>query len=165
MVTKKVSMEDINSMNLSELNTVLTSGNLDPVLRQRVQVRIKSFNQESTPVEKVQEQVAQESVTAPVVKAPKNKPFETTRTIEKFADDTKGIRAGHMVTFTEHKGGAGKVLTGQVQRLFDFYLKPERQEAKIMVTNAKGEKTRYYRFEKDLAPVPVVPEMTEGDGI
>lgn len=191
METKNLTIAAIKAMDLSEVNTVLTSGDkLTPAQRQALTVRKTHLEgaaqDDSSPVEKIQEQMAQDSITtdapenntpegnetevkAPVVVAKgKNKPFETTRTIDKFADDTKGIRAGHMVTFTEHKGGTGKVLTGQVQRLFDFWLKPERQEAKIMVTDAKGNKTRFYRFEKDITPVvaPVEePAGTEGSGI
>lgn len=116
------------------------------------------------PVVAVQEQVAAEAVTteatAPAVpaKEPKKKPYETTRTIEKFADDTKGIRAGSTVTIKEK--GTEKVMTGTVQRLFDFFAKPERQEAKIMVTGADGKtKTRHYRFEKDITPVIAATEV------
>jgi hypothetical protein len=105
------------------------------------------------PVAEVQEIIAAEAVTAPVVeKKAKNKPNETTRTIEAFADDTKGIRVGTPVMFKESSKPDAKMIPGKVQRVFDFYAKPERQEAKI-----KGENgNRYYRFEKDLTVI--VPE-------
>lgn len=177
METKKITMSEVKVMSLDQVNNALAAGGLNPHQRQALMVRKAQLEapapDDATPVEKLQEQAAGESVTsdtaapaeaAPVAKA-KNKPFETTRTITAFADDTKGIRAGDMVTFTEHKGGTGKVMTGQVQRLFDFWLKPERQEAKIMVTDAKGNKTRFYRFEKDLTKVVPEPANTEGQGI
>ena len=110
------------------------------------------------PVAEVQEIIAAEAVTseaAAVEKKAKNKPNETTRTISEFADDTKGIRAGSIVSFQDSKKGDGKTVQGTVSRLFDFYDKPTRQEAKIMVTGVDGKsKTRFYRFEKDLTVVP-----------
>ena len=111
------------------------------------------------PVAEVQELIAAEAVTAIAVeKKPKNKPNETTRTIEMFKDDTKGIRAGTLVSFKENNKPEAKTITGKVQRVFDFYLKPERQEAKIKGDNGN----RYYRFEKDLslivAEVPAIVE-------
>lgn len=186
--TAKITMSEIKVMNLDQVNNALAAGGLNAAQKQALSVRKTQLeaaaSEVKAPVETLQENTAADSVTAPeaaaqvqkapeatapVVKAPKNKPFETTRTITAFADDTKGIRAGDMVNFTEHKGGSGKPLTGQVQRLFDFYAKPERQEAKIMVTDAKGNKTRYYRFEKDLtkveAPKAEEPAASEGSGI
>ena len=110
-------------------------------------------------------------VVAPVlVNIPKNKPGETTRDIEKFVDDTKGIRKGTRVTFLENNKPGAKTIHGTVQRLFDFWAKPTRQEAKIKGDNG----ARIYRFEKDLTvEVPVVvepvetptPEVAEGSGI
>jgi hypothetical protein len=171
-------MDAVKKMGLEELNTVInTSKGLTAVMKQAITTRIKSLStpEVPSPVESVQESIAAESVTtdapatdAPEVPAPveaitakveKNKPGETTRTIEKFTDDTKGIRAGSMVTFLEK--GTNKVLTGQVQRVFDFYGKRDnRQEVKIMV-GTKPNQTRHYRFEKDITPVVaiVVPEV------
>ena len=171
METKKISVNDIKAMSLEQVNNALAAGGLNPAQKQALMVRkanLEEVPSSDTPVEDLQAGAAADAVTsasatpeaaAPVAAKSKNKPYETTRTITAFADDTKGIRAGDTVTFTEHKGGTGKVLTGQVQRLFDFYLKPERQEAKIMVTDAKGNRTRFYRFEKDITKV--VPEVVE----
>ena len=113
-------------------------------------------------VAEVQENIAAEAVTsetaAPIVeKKPKNKPNETTRTIEMFADDTKGIRAGTKVSFKESNKPEAKSITGTVQRVFDFWLKPERQEAKIKGDNGN----RYYRFEKDLTVIPAEAVVAE----
>ena len=155
METKKLSMDTIKKMSLAELQAINTAG-LNAVVKQAIKVQIDKLTAGDAPVERAQESIAAEAVTseAPApAKKPKNKPNETTRTIEKFADDSKGIRAGSEVTFTENNKPGAKVLTGKVQRLFDFWLKPERQEAKIMVTDSKGNKTRYYRFEKDIQPV------------
>jgi hypothetical protein len=179
--TKNLSMATIQAMNLEQLQSVNTKG-LSAPAKQAISVRIAHLTapapEDKTPVETAQEQIAQDAVTAPdaskpaetpapIVNVPKNKPYETTRTIVSFKDDTKGIRAGSMVTFLENNKPGAKTMTGQVQRLFDFWLKPERQEAKIMVTDAKGNKTRFYRFEKDIQPVVIVPEgvVAEGEGI
>jgi hypothetical protein len=114
----------------------------------------------AAPVAEVQEIIAAEAVAAPVVeKKAKNKPNETTRTIEMFADDTKGIRTGTLVSFKESNKPDAKTMTGKVQRVFDFYLKPARQEAKIKGDNGN----RYYRFEKDLIVIvaeAAAPEAT-----
>lgn len=165
METKKLSMDQIKKMSLEELQAINTNG-MNAVVKQAITVAISKLStpaETATPVEKVQESIAADSVSAPVseVKKAKNKPNETTRTIIAFADDTKGIRAGSEVTFTENNKPGAKVITGKVQRLFDFWLKPERQEAKIMVTDAKGNKTRYYRFEKDITPVVAAAAQTE----
>ena len=166
METKKLSMDTIKKMSLEELKAIDTTG-LNAVVKQAIAVQISrrteaTEDMATTPVEKVQESIAAETVLAAATKKPKNKPNETTRTITAFADDSKGIRAGSEVTFLENNKPGAKVLTGKVQRLFDFWLKPERQEAKIMVTDEKGNKTRYYRFEKDITPVKaaVVEEPT-----
>ena len=178
-------MDQVKKMGLEELNTVInTNKALTPVMKQAIQTRIKTL----TPVEAVQEIIAQDAVTAPIenvpeistpdvvvleAKVPKNKPNETTRTIIAFTDDTKGIRAGSMVTFLENNKPGAKLLTGKVFRVFDFYgLRSNRQEVKIMVTGTDGKtQTRYYRFEKDITPMvttpaePIVPEVIEGLGI
>lgn len=170
METKKLSMNDIKKMSLAELQAINTNG-VNAVVKQAITVAINKLSTpaETAPVEKVQESIAADAVTsetAPtieVAKKQKNKPNETTRTIEAFKDDSKGIRAGSEVTFLENNKPGAKVITGKVQRLFDFWLKPERQEAKIMVTDSKGNKTRYYRFEKDITPVTaaVIEPATE----
>ena len=117
-------------------------------------VEVKEVAASENPVAEVQEVIAAEAVTseaAPAVeKKPKNKPNETTRTIEHFADDSKGIRPGTKVSFAESNKPDAKVITGTVQRIFDFWLKPERQEAKIKGDNGN----RYYRFEKQLTVIP-----------
>lgn len=119
----------------------------------------------AAPVAEAQESIAADAVVsegaaAPVVKKPKNKPNETTRTIEKFNDDTKGIRVGTRVSFKDSNKPDAKVIAGTVQRVFDFYLKPERQEAKIKGDNGN----RYYRFEKDLTVIPAEPAAEEAKG-
>jgi len=123
-----------------------------------VEVQAPAVEKVEAPVEAAQEMIAAEAVTseaAPAVeKKAKNKPNETTRTIESFKDDTKGIRVGTEVSFKESSKPDAKMTTGKVQRIFDFYAKPERQEAKIKGANGN----RYYRFEKDLTVI--VPAET-----
>jgi len=171
-------LDQVKKMSLVELNNAMnTEKGLTTVMKQAIQVRIKALSapQEASPVATIQEGIAAEStttegtqpeakpaeITAVVVeKKAKAKPMETTRTIEKFTGDAKGIRSGSMVTFAESKSGTGKTLTGQVQRLFDFYDKKrsDKEEAKIMVTSADGKsKTRFYREEKNLTLVVPTP--------
>ena len=163
-------MESLKKMTLVELENVInTNKTLTPVMKQFANTRIKTLT--STPLEQVQEIVSTETITTPtptpLVKVPKNKPGETTRTIISFTDDTKGIRAGTLVSFLENNQPGAKTKTGKVQRVFDFYDKvkfPTREEVKI-----KGDDgNRYYRFEKDVFPIiptPTIPENIEGGGI
>ena len=90
-----------------------------------------------------------EGEAAPVAAAPaKKKPGETTYTIEKFTDDTKGIRAGDTISFNQSNKGTGPVIEGVAQRIFRWFEK-DREEVKIKGTDGK----RYYRFEKDITLV------------
>ena len=166
METAKITMDLVKKMSKVELENVLnTTKNLTPVQKQAIATRIKSLSTlpEPSPVEMVQEKIGEEAITPDtitpevviVAKVPKNKPNETTRTIIAFTDDTKGIRAGTIVTFLENNKPGAKTLQGKVQRVFDFYLKPERQEVKIKGDNGN----RYYRFEKDLTVI--VAEVAE----
>jgi hypothetical protein len=67
-----------------------------------------------------------------------------TEPIEKFSDDTKGIRVGSTVVFPERRGGLDKV-QGTVKRMFKF-VDEDREEARIEGPGGK----RWYRFEKEL---------------
>jgi hypothetical protein len=180
METKKVTLNDVKGMTLVQLNEVLdTNKSLTTVMKQAINVRIKGLTPEvPSPVETIQEGIAAEATTTEgtlaegtqgeeakpepevivIAKVEKNKPGETTRTIEKFTDDTKGIRAGKRVTFLENNKPGAKTLAGLVQRVFDFYGKRDnRQEVKIKGDNGQ----RYYRFEKDITPEVITPAVTD----
>jgi hypothetical protein len=172
MNANQLTKDAVSKMDLATANSALTVSGITAMQRQLIQTRIKKLStpapEVQAPVETVQDIIAGEATTSdvPEVSAPaeiiilakveKNKPGETTRTIEKFTDDTKGIRAGSKVTFLENNKPGAKTLTGSVQRVFDFYLKPERQEVKIKGDNGQ----RYYRFETGVHPiVEVVAEV------
>ena len=104
-----------------------------------------------------------EGEAAPVAATPaKKKPGETTYTIEKFTDDTKGIRAGDTISFNQSNKGTGPVIEGVAQRIFRWFEK-DREEVKIKGTDGK----RYYRFEKDITLVakaaPKAPEAPKAE--
>jgi hypothetical protein len=94
------------------------------------------------------ETVAKAEEVAAASVATKKKPGETTYTIEKFTDDTKGIRAGDTISFNQSNKGTGPVIEGVAQRIFRWFEK-DREEVKIKGTDGK----RYYRFEKDITLV------------
>jgi hypothetical protein len=77
----------------------------------------------------------------------------TTRTIEKFSNDAKGIRAGDVVCFTQRYGKPSPVIKGVVQRIFEWAEKPKPdhpgEEIKIKGDDGK----RYYRFERHVFKV------------
>ena len=199
MNANQVTKESVSKMDLANANSALTVKGITALQRQLIQTRITKL---STPEVVASEVVASLEGAQPedttkegtqpegtssedtsskgepvvlVLNTTKNKPGETTRTIEKFEDDTKGLRIGSQVTFLENNKPGAKVMQGVIQRIFDFYgTRNNRQEAKIK--GAGGE--RIYRFEKDLTPVVAIttapdpvttpelaPELVEGLGI
>ena len=121
------------------------------------------------PMTKLQQLIAKAHITGEIVAktqkakveeviktSEKHKPNETTHTVEAFSDDTKGIRAGQVVSFPSSNKPGGLIIEGVVQRIFAF-VREEREEAKIKGTDGK----RYYRFEKDINPVEVVTLVVE----
>ena len=74
-------------------------------------------------------------------KIKKRKPGETTQAIEKFSDDTKGLRENDRVVIDTSYGPKH----GTIKRIFD-YPEKNQQEAKILCDDG----TRLYRKEKDI---------------
>lgn len=163
-------------MSVVDLTTKLNDGGFTPAERPIVEtILAEKTNSTATPevkgkpLSKLQQLIAKAHITGEIVaktqtpkveevvkKSDKHKPNETTHTIEAFTDDTKGLRAGQTVLFPESNKAGALIIEGVIQRIFSFY-REVREEAKIKGTDGK----RYYRFEKDIQPLPAVEESVE----
>jgi hypothetical protein len=75
---------------------------------------------------------------------PKKTRIRVTFDIEKFPNDTKGLRVGDKVVISVN----GKLKTGKIQRIFD-YPAMNRQEAEIKCDDGM----RNFKIEKDITKV------------